>query len=171
MIGLEHGYYVPMEFAVTLQPSMIDKIIGIAKNRQVQKRGRGQVNQKISDRSDLSVEIDGLKGEYATAIIYHVAVNEGFEADDGWDLVIFGYKVQVKYTPYPTGVLLFPTLAHFTADLAILAVGHGPHVRLAGWIPQEEFNPPYKPKAAGSKSWFGYGIPQNQLYRMPGFTP
>lgn len=155
-----------MTFDHQLTAGTLAKLGKIAQMRQAQKRGRGQVNQRIASRSDMSIEFDGLKGEWAASAVLNVPMNLGMEADPGYDLVFNGQTVQVKFTPYKTGVLLFPTLDHFQADCAILTVGLPDNwVRLVGWVPQVEFETLCIYKAKGN-GWWGYGVPQWNLYRM-----
>ena len=123
------------EHIVTLSSDTLQRINAIALYRQEQKRGRNQVNQKISTQNALQIEISGLKGEFAVAQYYDIEPNLGLEADEGWDLIVNGTKIDVKYTKYHAGDLFFTTPNHFKAEIAILAVEAGPsEVELKGWI-------------------------------------
>jgi hypothetical protein len=160
-----------LHFTVKLPQNILDEVVTVAKRRQVQKRGRNQKNQKIDSRKDLIVEIEGLMGEYAASLIYDVPVNKDYEADKGWDLVIYGYKVDIKATRHLYGVLLFTSLKHFKADVGMLAVITSKDtVKLSGWTTKMEFEAfsEYHPVKIG---WKGYGLKQSQLYRMPSFIP
>jgi len=143
-----------------------------AQLRQAQKRGRGQYNQKISPHAALETEIAGLKGEYATAQYFGIKVDGSFEADNGHDLVINGYTVDVKYSSWPNGDLYFTSLRHFKADIGLLAVasykGSLNTVRLAGWMFRSLFAGLciyHDAPSPGEKwtTWRGVGMTQSSI--------
>jgi hypothetical protein len=154
------------EHIVTLSSDTLQRIDAIALYRQEQKRGRGQTNQKISKEGALQIEISGLKGEFAVAQYYDIEPNLGIEADEGWDLIVNGTKIDVKYTKYERGDLFFTTTNHFKADIAILAVEAGPsEVELKGWMDRKRFLAEalhHAPHKMGQKitTWMGVGMTQ-----------
>jgi hypothetical protein len=157
---------------ITLSPSTLVTINRTAQLRQEQKRGRGQQNQKISPHSALETEIAGLKGEYAAAQYFGLEVDGSFVADKGYDLVINGYTVDIKYSSWPHGDLYFTSLSHFKADIGLLAVasykGSPNTVRLAGWMPQDLFGGlciSHDAPLPGEKwtTWRGVGMTQSSL--------
>jgi len=151
---------------VTLSEDTIQRIEGIALFRQNQKRGRGQTNQKISKSNDLVTEISGLRGEFAVAQYYDLEPNLGTEADEGWDFIINGKTVDVKYTKYGAGDLVFTSLSHFKAEIGILAVEIDTrNVELKGWIDRERFVAEHiyhAPHKVGQRirTWMGTGMTQ-----------
>ena len=154
------------EHIVWLSEDTIQRIYAIASYRQWQKRGRGQVNQKISKQDALTTEISGLKGEFGVAQYYGLEPNLGLEADKGWDLIINGKTVDVKYTGLWYGDLFFTDATHFKAEVALLATAVGTTgVELKGWIERERFlveclkHPPRK-YGEKAKSWMGLGMTQ-----------
>jgi len=154
------------EHIVTLSSDTLQRINAIALYRQEQKRGRNQVNQKISTQNALQIEISGLKGEFAVAQYYDIEPNLGLEADEGWDLIVNDTKIDVKYTKYHAGDLFFTTPNHFKAEIAILAVEAGPsEVELKGWIDRQRFLNEalrHAPHKMGQRitTWMGVGMTQ-----------
>jgi hypothetical protein len=154
------------EHVVTLSADTLQRISAIAAYRQEQKRKRGQINQKISKSSDLEIEICGLRGEFSVAQYYNIEPNLMTEADGGVDLIINGKTVDVKYTKYGDGDLVFTSRSHFKADIAILAVEEtATRIELKGWIDRKRFLAEclyHKPHKEGERftTFMGYGMTQ-----------
>ena len=152
------------EHIVTLSDDILQRIEAIALYRQEQKRGRGQPNSKISTHGAVETEISGLKGEFAVAQYYDVEPNLELEADEGWDFIINGKTVDVKYTKYQEGDLFFTSLSHVKAEIAILAVEASfNEVELKGWIDRERFlveHLYHEPHKVGQRitTWMGVGM-------------
>ena len=154
-----------------------------AAQRQRYKRGEGVTNLQIDRKnSPLTVEMQGLYGEFVIAQYYSELLGESIEVnlrhtiagDGGADFSnINGYSIDVKFSAYPSGDLLFTSVNHFKADIAMLVVPMGrdfmkeeyPSFRIAGWVDRESFReshihhdaPPFgEPKT----SWQGAGRTQ-----------
>lgn len=141
---------------VTLNNDTLQRIDAIALYRQEHKHGKAYINQR-----DLQIEISGLRGELAVAQYYGVSPNLGLEPDEGWDFIINDKKVDVKYTTYIKGDLIFSSLAHFKADIAILTVELSPtEVVLKGWIERERFLREHLYHASQDQmtTWTGVGM-------------
>ena len=157
----------------------LSAIEDIATHRQRCARQAGRMNQKLAIQSALRIEIDGLIGEFAVAQYFAERRGEDIyphlekAPDDGYDLVIDGHTVDVKFSRYSYADLFFTTKGSFRAQRAILAVAVSPNyisvehpeIRLAGWIRREEFlerclgHPlPYTGKRR--PTWQGVGMTQ-----------
>jgi len=158
----------------------LSTIEALAVKRQNGSRAKRLQNHKRSTQSDMRIEIDGLIGEFAVAQYFSERRGEAIplrlkdEPDGGWDLVIDGHTVDVKFSRYPGGDLCFKSKGDFKARRAILAVPmfadylttEHPAIRMAGWIRREEFmqecllHPlPFIPGKAW-RTWQGAGMTQ-----------
>ena len=157
----------------------ISELYGIVDARQAQKGGRGQLDESISPRGAADTEIGGLIGEFAVAQYYSelngedIQPNLQMEADDGYDLTINGYTVDVKFNSYSFGDLYFLNEDKFKADIGMLVIPKSkmyreeehPIVRLAGWVTRKEFLAQclaHEPPWFGEKrtTWQGVGMTQ-----------
>lgn len=91
--------------------------------RQQMNRASGVANQKRAGNSAMDVELLGMKAEIAVA----KALNCDFSPfhlgiDDGADMWLGGYSIDVKASFHQNGQLLFKSREAFRADCAILAI-------------------------------------------------
>ena len=132
---------------LTTPLSMIEDI---ATRRQHHIRPSKRLNHKRSQDTDLRIEIDGLIGEMAVCQYFGVRstpVNLEDKPDGGYDLMIDGHTVDVKFSKHMSGDLCFKSKEYFKAARAILVVpisidyleDEYPVVKLAGWVRQREF--------------------------------
>lgn len=158
---------------VLLTPDTQQRIAAIALYRQEYKSAqRGTTeNQRISSKTALETEIAGLTGEFAVAQHYGLEPNLSLEPDEGWDFIIAGKRVDVKYTTYSKGDLFFTSLSHFKADIALLIVAPSDNKKLAqtasiiGWIDKATFineHLYHAPHVLGQPrtTWMGVGMTQ-----------
>lgn len=80
--------------------------------------------------------------------------------DSGWDMSMFGRRIQVKWTKYPEGKLLAHESQNMSADAYVLVTGAtSDQFRIAGWATAKELK--------ASRADLGYGVsfvlPQDQL--------
>ena len=157
-----------------------------ATQRQRYKRGEGVTNLQIDHKnSPLTVEMQGLYGEFVIAQYYSELLGESIEVDlrhtiagDGGEDFsdINGYSIDVKFSAYPSGDLLFTSVNHFKADIAMLVVPidrdfmqeEYPSFRIAGWVERESFlqnhiyhDPP--PLGERMTTWRGVGRTQTSI--------
>jgi hypothetical protein len=101
-------------------------------------------NRRITPKqSDLEINFLGTRSELAVATFLAVDFDRRkLVAGDGGraDIVWRGIGVEVKSTTYRSGVLFFPTVDKFTADVAFLCHVAAPRVvNILGWIDRDTF--------------------------------
>ncbi len=117
-----------------------EKIDLLAKARGVGKRPNVK-NRRVTDETDQTVDVAGVKGEYAFAKAFDLPIQTwpGIGGDPGYDFIMHGKSVDVKATFYRKGRLLLPTWQEdHLADVLVLAVVDM-HVTLAGWTSKKLF--------------------------------
>lgn len=86
----------------------------------------------------------GIVGEYVVA--KHLRLPTQFVpqdgGDNGYDMLMGSWRVQVKTTSRPYGELMFNSLRHFNADLAVLTYWDNAKstVTIKGWIDKHHFD-------------------------------
>ena len=139
-----------MQEKIVTLATPLSMIEDIATRRQHHIRPSKILNHKRSQDTDLRIEIDGLIGEMAVCQYFGVRstpVNLENKPDGGYDLMIDGHTVDVKFSKHMSGDLCFKSKEYFKAARAILVVpissdyleDEYPVVKLAGWIRQREF--------------------------------
>jgi hypothetical protein len=94
-----------------------------ARGRQQLNRASGVVNQKRAGNSAMDVEFLGMKAEIAVAKILNADFSPfDLGIDDGADMWLGGYSIDVKASFHTNGQLLFKSREAFRADCAILAI-------------------------------------------------
>lgn len=130
--------------------------MALAEGRCLPKRKAGIPQGKYDRKRDqVATDYDGLCGEYAaaTALRTHLDEELYLHGDPGYDLILDGETVQVKYNHYPYGDLYVNTPDELTADIAVLttATARPDVVRVAGWTRREAFLSRHRAKN------YGYG--------------
>ena len=93
-------------------------------------------NRRICGDDDLLLNVWGVSSELAVAKVLGLTVDviKRIAGDGGVDLVKDGKIYQVKYTKYPTGLLIFKYDEEPAWNYAILTTpGHG-GIEIKGWI-------------------------------------
>ena len=156
----------------------------IATRRQHHIRPSKRLNHKRSQDTDLRIEIDGLIGEMAVCQYFGVRstpVNLEDKPDGGYDLMIDGHTVDVKFSKHMSGDLCFKSKEYFKAARAILVVpissdyleDEYPVVKLAGWVRQREFmerclvHGGSTFKEQPQRTWYGTGMTQPTTEAKP----
>lgn len=126
-----------------LDPFEMQFVVMAAERRNVGKQPNGVVDRKHATRfDDFSVNLIGMMGEYAVARSLGIKVDTeiSLKGDGGAvDLDYKGVTIQVKTTA-TTGQLIFDSLAHFKADVAIGCKIIAPNkVKICGWVTQDVF--------------------------------
>jgi len=102
-------------------------------------------NKKIDQsRSDSDIDVSGVIAEYVVAKAFGIKLipSTGTLRGDGgvYDLIFNDKLVQVKFSYYKTGKLVFVLREDFKADIAILVVPKSDKVmRICGWITRNDF--------------------------------
>ena len=139
------------------------KISQIAAARSMFARGKGIVTQKIdATRDDRTIDMDGMRGEWAVAKFFGEVPSYALRPDDGWDLFIGGMKADVKSTRHPNGRLLVKSEADIKGELYVLAIIESDsQVRIAGWASAKD----YRSKAETFENYghVGLAMPQEKL--------
>lgn len=148
---------------IHLDESDLWRIKQLANGRSVFSRARGIQTQKVDpSRSDVEIDLDGMRGEYAVAKFFGETPSMECRPDDGWDLYLSGYRCQVKTTRHPRGRLIIRRLDNINADIFVLAIIEADNaVRLAGWIKAEDAADACVPFEVHGHS--GYAVTQDRL--------
>lgn len=152
-----------IEFTETQIEQITQWVQALNKARALSKKTR-----KLAHDLDRSGKT-GIKGEYAAALAFKVPysfkiLNKG---DEGHDLRVGLWTVDVKSTSWPTGerYLAFPKKIDFRADMAVLA--YSPEfqwwVELLGVISRYRFLRECKPKKLKLQNWV---VPASSLTPM-----
>ena len=105
----------------------------IARERYNSARSYGVVDRKVSDRSNESVDIEGVGGEFAFSKVQNTYpdLNDKPGINDG---EFGGWTYDVKTTPYKTGRIIVKIDAVLgNSDMYVLVTGKLPHYTVAGW--------------------------------------
>lgn len=118
----------------------------VGRARQAVHDRKGTPSKKLAPgRGEEEIHRLGAEAELAVLKHFHLPwrnpVLKG--GDPGWDMEVGKKTVQVKFTPFPWGRLLFDERRGygFKAEVAVLVVPAGPEgvFRLVGWLKREEF--------------------------------
>lgn len=94
-----------------------------ARGRQQLNRASGVINQKVAEGDPMNIELMGVKAEIAVAKVLNADFSPfDLGIDDGADMWLGGYSIDVKATSYQTGGLLFNSPEAFRADCAVLVL-------------------------------------------------
>lgn len=101
-------------------------------------------NMRYCSHSDVGLHVVGLMGELAVAKLLGTKIDQRTlkHGDDGDDLMIGERSIQVKtcLRDRPGMDLYFNDIGKFASDIAVLVLARGKdEVRVAGWIPRNEF--------------------------------
>jgi hypothetical protein len=97
--------------------------IKAARGRQQLNRASGVTNQKKAGNSAMDIELLGVKAEIAVAKALQCDFSPfDLGIDDGADMWLGGYSIDVKASFHQNGQLLFKSREAFRADCAILAI-------------------------------------------------
>jgi len=155
---------------VELDPYDVEKVGLLAQARAVGKRPNVK-NRRVTDESDQTIDIAGVKGEYAFAKAFDLPVQTwpGIGGDPGYDFVMHGRSVDVKATFYHNGRLLLPTWQEdHVADVLVLAVcgAEVSRVTLAGWTSKKLFMKKAQRMQMRADGPFNLVMEQDQLLPM-----
>ena len=118
---------------VTLNTTEQMIAIEVAKKRAADNLKKGNVNRKAGPQSNEFTELEGVAGEIAVAKHFNVYPDFG-DKPGIHDLIICGWKVDVKTTKYPKGRLeAAEDKRDADVDVYLLVTGLFPVYTLRGW--------------------------------------
>lgn len=124
----------------------------LAWQRSAPKRQFGVANRRVdSGRSDLAVDLVGIKAELACCIYFDAEFNQRTDLG-GTGPVDFeknGWTVQVSATVHATGRFILKTRAEFAADFAVLCIDRPDGTAIMGFLERHDFEDHFYTKNLG----------------------
>ncbi len=126
---------------ISLTPLEIRLAKAVAHLRMTAGRAQARADLRIGPQDEIVTDTEGASAELALCRmlnIYPAGVLQTARPDNGADLTINGWSIDVKASKYQTARLLVATHKRKHADLYVLLIGENGRYNFGGWATREE---------------------------------
>ncbi len=126
---------------IALTPLELRLAKAVAEMRMTTGRAQARADMRIGPQDEVTTDTEGASAELALCRmlnIYPSGVLQTARPDDGADLTINGWSIDVKASRYASARLLVAVHKKHHADLYTLLIGQNGRYEFGGWATREE---------------------------------